>query len=239
MFTEAERQESSTYRELLAVQFVLSSFSSFLPNSRVKRFTDSQGAARIVQVSSMNFNLHKLASDIFSLCFKVGIYLDIQWVPRSLNEKADFLSKIVDYDNWELASGFFRQLDELGDHLRLIALPPTTTRRSQNIFLDSGTLGQPGLTRFSKTGYENCLVVPPVVLLSKVLSCMFRCNVRGTLVAPYWPSAPFWPLLVHKFWDFVVDYSFFEGRLAFRQGRNTKSLLGSASWDGLILAVKV
>jgi nicotinamide mononucleotide adenylyltransferase len=36
MFTEAERQESSTYRELLAVQFVLSSFSSFLPNSRVK-----------------------------------------------------------------------------------------------------------------------------------------------------------------------------------------------------------
>ncbi|XP_022791177.1 uncharacterized protein LOC111330573 [Stylophora pistillata] len=36
MFTEAECQESSTYRELLAVQFVLSSFSSFLPNSRVK-----------------------------------------------------------------------------------------------------------------------------------------------------------------------------------------------------------
>ena len=40
MFTEAERQESSTYRELLAVQFVLSSFSSFLPNSRVKWFTN-------------------------------------------------------------------------------------------------------------------------------------------------------------------------------------------------------
>ena len=75
-FAEAERQESSTYREPLAVQFVLSSFSSFLPNSRVKWFTDSQGAARIVQVGSMNFNLHKLASDIFSFCFKVGIYLD-------------------------------------------------------------------------------------------------------------------------------------------------------------------
>ena len=56
MFTEAERQESSTYRELLAIQFVLSSFSSFLPNSRVKWFTDSQGAVGIVQVGSMNFN---------------------------------------------------------------------------------------------------------------------------------------------------------------------------------------
>ena len=30
MFTEAERQESSTYGELLAVQFVLSSVRSFL-----------------------------------------------------------------------------------------------------------------------------------------------------------------------------------------------------------------
>ena len=96
MFTEAERQESSTYRELLAIEFVLSWFSSFLPNSRVKWFTDSQGTGSIVQVGSMNFNLHKLASDIFSFFFKSGIDLDIEWVPRSLNEKADYLSKIVD-----------------------------------------------------------------------------------------------------------------------------------------------
>ena len=96
MFTEAERQESSTYRELLAIEFVLSWFSSFLPNSRVKWFTDSQGTGSIVQVGSMNFNLHKLDSDIFSFFFKSGIDLDIQWVPRSLNEKADYLSKIVD-----------------------------------------------------------------------------------------------------------------------------------------------
>ena len=53
---------------------------------------------------------------------------------------------------------------------------------------------------------------------------MFRCNARGT-------CAPFWPLLVHKFWNFVVDYSFYEGRLALRRGRNTNSFLGSASWE--------
>ena len=68
---------------------------------------------------------------------------------------------------------------------------------------------------------------------------MFRCNARGTLLVPYWPSTPFWPFLVHKFGNLVVDYSFFEGRLALRLGRNTNSLLGSASRDGLVLAVKV
>ena len=50
---------------------------------------------------------------VFEDIIKAGIYLDIEWVPRSLNEKADFLSKIVDYDDWELAPGFFWQLDEL------------------------------------------------------------------------------------------------------------------------------
>ena len=58
-------------------------------------------------------------------------------------------------------------------------------------------------------------------------------------MVPYWPSAPFWPLVVHRFWNFVVDYSFFEGRLALRHGRNANSLLGSACWDGLVLAVKI
>lgn len=156
IFTEAERQESSTYRALLAVHFVLSSTSSFLPNSRVKWFTDSQGAARIVQVGCMNFNLHKLACDIFSsfFFFKVGIYLDIEWVLRSLDEKADFLSIIV-IILWimtigSLPPGSFGSWTCFGGHLRWIALPPTTTR-SQNIFLDSGILGQWELTRFSKT----------------------------------------------------------------------------------------
>ena len=59
--TECSQRQNATGElhlpcELLAIQFVLSSFSSFLPNSRVKWFTDSQGAVGIVQVGSMNFN---------------------------------------------------------------------------------------------------------------------------------------------------------------------------------------
>ena len=153
MFTEAERQESSTYRELLAVQFVLSSFSWFLPNCRVKWFTDSQGAARIVQVGSMNFNLQKLAFDIFSLCFKVGIYLDIQWVPRidHLMKKPISSARLWIMTIGSLPPGSVGNWTSFGVYLRLIALPPTTTR-SRNVSLDSGILRQPGLTRFSKTG---------------------------------------------------------------------------------------
>ena len=68
---------------------------------------------------------------------------------------------------------------------------------------------------------------------------MFKSGASGTLIAPHWPSAPFWPLLVNKFWSFVADYAFFEGALTLRLGHNTNSLLGSSSWNGFIIAVKL
>ena len=231
MFTEAERQESSTYHELLAIQFVLSLFSLFLPYSRVKWFTDSQGAGRIVQVGSMNFNLHKLASDIFSFCFKFGVDLDIEWVPRSLNEKADYLGKVVDYDEWELAAKFFQQLDELWGPFTVDCFATCYNRKVPKYFSRFWNPGTAGVHAFLQDWqHENCLVVPLIMLLSKVLIFMFRCNAKGTLVLPYWPSAPFWPLLVHRFWTFFVDYSYFEGRLALHHSCNANSLLGSAPW---------
>ena len=61
MFTELERAESSTYRELVAIKFALESFEPILQQSRVKWFTDSQVAAKIIQVGSMKFDLHQLA----------------------------------------------------------------------------------------------------------------------------------------------------------------------------------
>ena len=144
-----------------------------------------------------------------------------------------------------LSPVFLGNWTSFGGHLLLIALSLTTTRRSQNIFKDSGILrvrnpGTAGVDAFFQDWqHENCLVVPPVVLLLTVLVFMFRCDAGGTLLVPYWPSAPFWPLLVHKLWSFVVDCSSFEGRLALRHSCNTNSLLGSASWDSLILAMKL
>ena len=106
-----------------------------------------------------------------------------------------------------LPQRFFGNWTSSEGHLLFIALLPSTTGRVQNNFQDSEILGQPEVTRFSGQGWqhENCLVVPPVVLLFKVLIFMFQCNTRGTLVVPYWPSKPPWPLLIHKFWNFVVS----------------------------------
>jgi len=203
----------------LLIHFVLDTLSPFLSSSRVKWFTDNQQAARIVQVGSMHFDLHLLASDIF-FCSNHGINLEIDWIPRSLNEEADYF--II---NWTID----------GVPILLTVFPRFAKFRDS--FLGSGIQVHLAWTHFFKRGKAklNWWVVPPVVLLSKVLKFMSHSKAQGTLVLPYWPSSPFWPVLVRNFGGFVVDYEFFEGALTVRQGRNNNSLVGSPTWSAHIV----
>ena len=98
MWEHWEREKSSTWRELSAIEFLLRSFTELLKSTHVKWFTDSQVAAKIVEVGSMKFELHVLAINIFTLCIN-QITLDIQWIPREENVQADYISKLVDPDD--------------------------------------------------------------------------------------------------------------------------------------------
>ena len=59
-----------------------------------------------VQCSTANgsskMNLQATAMDIFNLCLVNSIVLEAQWIPRSLNERADLLSRFVDKDDWSV-----------------------------------------------------------------------------------------------------------------------------------------
>ena len=54
---------------------------------------------------------------------------------------------------------------------------------------------------------ENCLVVPPVGIVPRVLHYLKSQQAVGTLVVPLWPSAHFWPLITHKYSSYLVDHS--------------------------------
>ena len=116
MFSSSEQEASSTYRELLAIHFALQAFQPLLKNCNVELFTDSKMAARITEVGSMKFEYHQLAIGIFSTCLHANIHLDLQWIPRTANEQADY-SRLNDFDDWEVAPSIFQQMDVLlGPH---------------------------------------------------------------------------------------------------------------------------
>ena len=99
MWTENECLQSSTWRELSVTEISLQSFASVLEGSHFKWFTDSQAATKFVEVGSMKLDLHKMARNIFNICIRSRIYLEVQRIPRTMNQQADYNSRLIDTDD--------------------------------------------------------------------------------------------------------------------------------------------
>ena len=99
MWSPCEVAKGSTWKELKAVHFALTSFKEFVEGKSVKWHSDNQGAVRIVEIGSPNSELHSIALDIFDFCRKFNVTFVPQWVPRELNACADEISNVIDFDD--------------------------------------------------------------------------------------------------------------------------------------------
>ena len=54
----------------------------------------------------MKEHLHILALDIFQTAKDNNVDIEVEWIPRTQNERADYLSKIVDYDDWTVKDNY-------------------------------------------------------------------------------------------------------------------------------------
>ncbi|VDI72882.1 Hypothetical predicted protein [Mytilus galloprovincialis] len=119
MWTDMEKKQSSTWRELKAIESCLDTLKTKLESKIVKWFTDNQNCVRIIQCGSRKQELHSLAMSIFSICLHRSISIDIQWIPRNLNTEADSISKIFDFDDWGVS---LEKLRNLIQNILLLAL---------------------------------------------------------------------------------------------------------------------
>lgn len=96
------RQKSSTWRELTckAIQLALDSFAGQFRGHHVLWHTDNQNCVQIVQKGNTKTHLKSLEFAIFSKCITV-------WISRNQDTKADYISNIIDYDDWQTTHGFF------------------------------------------------------------------------------------------------------------------------------------
>ena len=110
-FDDLEIKQSSTWRELKSVSFALRSFAPVLHNSSVKLYSDNKAVVFMTDSGSNKPHLNTIAKDIFCLTSAHGIRLSVEWIPRTLNQKADYYSKIVDFDDWCVSNDYFRAID--------------------------------------------------------------------------------------------------------------------------------
>ena len=80
-------------------------------------FTDNQNVANIVPCGSAKAHLQAEALSIYNICCNDSISKEMDWIPRSQNDQADFLSRIYDPDDWGLSWDTFRKIDLLWGHI--------------------------------------------------------------------------------------------------------------------------
>ena len=128
--------------ELRAVTGTLQAVAHKLENQRVRWFTDNQNVVRIIQVGSRKENLQVEALEIFNLAKRHNIILEPEWIPREENWTADYLSRIIDYDDWGLSYKAFSIVDSRwGPHTvdRFASSHNTKVSRFNSRYLDKDT----------------------------------------------------------------------------------------------------
>ena len=175
-----------------AVRMVLESFQEKLKNERVRWFTDNQNVVRVVQYGSKSRTYRQKP-----LLFSQHVYNSILGLsPRDQNEQADYISRLVDYDDWMLNPEIFHMLDAMwGPHTidRFANIFNNQLIRFNSRFWDPTTEAVDAFT--CNWAGENNWWCPPLYLVPRVLWHAQNTKAQGTLIIPQWFSSPFWPLL--------------------------------------------
>ena len=188
----------------------------------------------IIQKGSRRADLHNLAVNLYYTCRSTGVNLNCKWIPRGENHLADQISKYVDYDAWKATADLFQLLDYAN-------ATNTKTRWFNSQYWSPAC---EAVDAFTQNWADNInWLVPSVYLVSRAIRHAEGCKAAGTLVVPYWQSAPCWPLLFgsNKRWRRgITDVKVFDNpRDILELGEYKQSVIGSDRFTSPILSVKI
>ena len=191
-----ERARSSTWREIKAITIFIELHKHLFKNNALKWYTDNLGVTSVIVKGSMKPDLHLCSLEIFEVCLQNDIMLSVDWVPRTNNEPADYLSKIQDQDDWGIDHRIFNQLNESHGPIVLDVFASNLTAKTQKFYSKYWCENSAGVDAFAYEWKEGtCWVVPPFYLVNKAIRHMKHCHAIGILIVPRWQSAVFWPAL--------------------------------------------
>ena len=164
-------------------------FCANFEGSLVKWFTDSQTAARIIEVGSMKLDLHRLAIKIFRISFaRSAVFL---W-RCSGSHVLKMGRRLVDFDDWQITHDLFQSFEQLWGPHTDDCFANYYTAKLPRFFSRFWNPGASGIDIFAQElSSENCLVVPPVALVARVIHYLCLQKAMATLVVPLWPSSSF------------------------------------------------
>ena len=151
---------------------------------------------RSLQILGAIIRISMLLLRIFSVLLLLMVLVFSGWIPGTFNQKADYYSKIVDFDDSWVSNDYIRKIDSQWGHFTIdcfASYANTKLTRFYSRFYSPNTLGVDALSH--RWEGENCWLPPPVSLVTQVIEHFKLCKCVGALVVPYCLSAIF--LAVH------------------------------------------
>ena len=144
---------------------------------------------------SMKRDLRELSLDIFQFCSKNSISIEIEWICRESNTKADMISNFIDIDDWKISFELlylfqdrWGKVDWSASSYYNAKLPVFFSR-----FWNEGSTGVDAFTE--NWGEVFGLFVPPVILVPRVFAANPRAKDTWCFGHSLLALRAFWALL--------------------------------------------
>lgn len=165
-----EGQKSSTWREAEAVSRIVKTHVNVLKNSVVKVYSDNKNIKSVLLNGSRKSDIHAIATDLNAICEKEGIILSPEWIPREGNEKADYLSRCQDSDDWEINSQIFQYLDSIWGPYTIDRFASHLSKKCKRFNSRWWVRGTEAVDAFLQSWkYDSNWLVPPPRLICRCL----------------------------------------------------------------------
>ena len=199
-FPSTEKCGSSTWREMVAILLPVLP-SKFLNINSLFCHTDNFAVSKTVESGSSKPDLQEKAVKIFDICKVKNPNLEITWISWENNKDADFISKLIDYNDWIVKKSTFKFLSKEWSTMTVDRF--ASYKNSKCSVFNSKYLcpSTEAVNDFSQDlSNEANWLVSPIYLLPKCLT-HFPLSTSGTTrisMLPCWPLALFWSLLFEK-----------------------------------------
>ena len=101
----------------------------------------------------------------------------MEWIPRTLNQRADYYSKIVDFEDWCFSSDYFCNVASRWGYFTVDCFVSYVNAKLPRFYL---RFYNPNTLRVDDLSHgwegENCWLVPPVFLITQVIKHLKLCK---------------------------------------------------------------
>jgi hypothetical protein len=209
LWTTTQKNWHINSLELMAVFLTLKKFVQFLCHKKVRVKTDNIVVREYInqEGGTGSPTLCKLTLHLLSWCLHQGIVLVAEYVPGVQNTMADSLSRqIVSQTEWSLDRAVAQALFRLWGFPEVDLFATAVNRQvpvfcswlfqEESLHSDSMTLSCRNLQAYA---------FPPIALINRtILKAREECK-SLILIAPNWPTRPWFPLLLQSLIDDPVQ----------------------------------